>query len=266
MEGKISLALLFRNSYIIEQKCTINANSKRGLVMCGRFNLWFFPQAEDLFEETFGIPYPRLVYPPILGKNILPFRDITAIHRERDGELVSRPMFWNLIPGYEKEFKPSHTWFNIRKEKLEQPYSRSLVKRKRCIVPVNSFIENKKLFGRPVYQTKKIGGKSIRKKESYEFTEKDQRLMALGGIYDVWKENGPGEKYSCSIITLEPNSLVGEIHDRMPFILPKKAVKIWLDKSVDDFDFLFELIRPYPPDKMDRKQQWPENSGQQGLF
>jgi len=72
---------------------------------------------------------------------------------------------------------------------------------------------------------------------------------------------------SCSIITLEPNSFIGEIHDRMPFILRNKTVKAWLDPSLDDPDFLLEeLIRPYPAEQLEKRQVWPPPDPQLSLL
>ena len=50
--------------------------------MCGRFYLKLFPDAEDVFQNVFGIPLPRPAYPPILDDDILPFRDITVIYTQ----------------------------------------------------------------------------------------------------------------------------------------------------------------------------------------
>ncbi len=80
-------------------------------------------------------------------------------------------MFWNLIPKTSPKFEPSRTWFNTRKEKLS--------------FPPHGFLENRKINGKPIYESVKIGGKTVRKKESYEFTIQEQSLMMLGGIYDV---------------------------------------------------------------------------------
>ena len=96
-------------------------------------------------------------------------------------------------------------------------------------------------------------GKSVRKKESYEFTIQEQSLMMLGGIYDVWGT----DNYSCSIVTLEPNSMIGKIHNRMPFILPNDMVEIWLDKSIDDSDFLIDMIKPFPSENLSMRGKWP---------
>ncbi len=54
---------------------------------------------------------------------------------------------------------------------------------KRCIIPISSFFENKKLNGKPVYESIKINGRSVKKKVTYEFKNKENKLMALGGVF-----------------------------------------------------------------------------------
>jgi putative SOS response-associated peptidase YedK len=39
--------------------------------------------------------------------------------------------------------------------------------------------------------------------------------------------------YSCTILTTQANSLLGEIHERMPFILTESARNTWLDPDAD---------------------------------
>ena len=52
--------------------------------MCGRFHLTFLPAAKELFEYLFNIPFPKFEYPPILGDDILPLNDVTAIYSNFD--------------------------------------------------------------------------------------------------------------------------------------------------------------------------------------
>ena len=67
------------------------------------------------------------------------------------------------------------------------------------------------------------------------------------GIYSIWTnpEDESDRRYSCSIITVEPNQTVGEIHNRMPFIVPSERVADWLDPGLDDAGRLRKMIVPY---------------------
>ncbi len=234
--------------------------------MCGRFQLSFMPDAEGIFEGLFDIPFPSFPDPPILAADILPFREITAIHMSSIGDVVGRNMLWNLIPRDTPAFESKRTWFNTRKETLNKPLQKTLLQRNRCIVPVNRFFENRKIEGRPVYHSGVISGRRVRRKESYAFTLKSSPIMALGALFDVWNQDGAGRRYSCSIITQPPNSLIGRVHDRMPFILTKEQVHPWLDPSLDQADALLKLIKPIEPDRLEMTKIWPEEPSQGELF
>ena len=53
---------------------------------------------------------------------------------------------------------------------------------------------------------------------------------------------------TCKIITSEPNELVGQIHTRMPAILPEEDHTQWLGKG-EDGD-LKSLLKPFPADQI----------------
>ncbi|MNP80870.1 putative SOS response-associated peptidase YedK [compost metagenome] len=60
-----------------------------------------------------------------------------------------------------------------------------------------------------------------------------------------------GNKLStCTIITTEPNSLMADIHNRMPVILPPEAETQWLDRSNEDVSALLRLLQPYDAAQM----------------
>jgi putative SOS response-associated peptidase YedK len=52
------------------------------------------------------------------------------------------------------------------------------------------------------------------------------------------------------VITTDANSLVAEIHDRMPLIIATKDYLRWLGDEPD----LHDLMRPFPADVM---RMWP---------
>ena len=52
---------------------------------------------------------------------------------------------------------------------------------------------------------------------------KDQKVFGFAGLYDVWKDRQTGKEiHTYTIITTEPNEVVGEFHDRMPVILQRE--------------------------------------------
>ena len=71
----------------------------------------------------------------------------------------------------------------------------------------------------------------------------------MGAIYDTWINNQNGETInSFSIITTAANSLMETIHNtkkRMPLILNKNDVQIWLDPEMIKKEFINQFIKPY---------------------
>lgn len=74
----------------------------------------------------------------------------------------------------------------------------------RCLVPASGF-----------YEWKVEGSR----KQPYYFFPKDEPLFALAALW---------ERDTCSLITTEPNAVVGKVHDRMPLLLPKESHGAWL--------------------------------------
>jgi putative SOS response-associated peptidase YedK len=61
--------------------------------------------------------------------------------------------------------------------------------------------------------------KGHKAKQPYAIAMKDGRPFAIGGLWENWKEPTTGEWIrTFAIITTGANSLVAEIHDRMPLI------------------------------------------------
>jgi putative SOS response-associated peptidase YedK len=79
---------------------------------------------------------------------------------------------------------------------------------------------------------------------------KQGELFALGGLWESW-ESEQGEVIdSAVILTTRPNELVGEVHDRMPVIIPAGGYQRWLDPEVQKFEDVSDLLEPFPADRM----------------
>lgn len=59
------------------------------------------------------------------------------------------------------------------------------------------------------------------------------------------------EIVSYTIITAEPNALVGKIHPRMPAMLRREDEAVWLDPDKTEPAELMPLLQPYPADEME---------------
>ena len=156
---------------------------------------------------------------------------------------ISR-MFWGLIPHWAKDKSFAYKTINARAETVaELATYKEPFRHKRCIVPATGFYEPDKIhFAKPPYPW-------------HYFQVKDQKVFGFAGLYDVWKDRETGkEMHTYTIITTEPNAVVGEWHDRMPVILQKDDEDTWLNPDISGPAQLLPLLKPYPADKM---ETWP---------
>lgn len=215
--------------------------------MCGSFTQPGDINILESFRERFGIEVsddPGDADPAIRKQlKATPFREVNVIYADPEGTVRLASMYWQLIYHWNREFKSRYTCFNVRMESLDKRHNEPLLIRRRCVFPVIDFFE-----------TRKIGGRPVQPRESYEFSRKGGGLMALGGIYSVWHnpEDEEDRRYSCSVITLEPTALIAEIHNRMPYILTDEDVKAWLDPGNIEFEKLMEMIRPISSEDLER--------------
>jgi hypothetical protein len=79
---------------------------------------------------------------------------------------------------------------------------------RRCLLPAAGFFEWRR------------NGKE---KQPFHFGMQDDCLFAFAGLWDRWRDPEGAVIESCSILTTTPNSLLADMHDRMPVILPELA-------------------------------------------
>src|ERR1700737_2510294 len=89
------------------------------------------------------------------------------------------------------------------------------------------------------------GSGKARTKQPYCFEVSEGELFAFAGLLDRWRDPQGDVIESCSIITTEPNSLLADIHDRMPAILRPHEYDLWLDPAFRDTASVSEILRPF---------------------
>ena len=72
----------------------------------------------------------------------------------------------------------------------------------------------------------------------------DDPLFAFAGLWDRWKDPSGTEIESCTILTTTPNSLLADVHDRMPVIVRRDTYDLWLDPGFKDLKALAEVLAP----------------------
>ncbi len=165
--------------------------------MCGRGandpnNRNLSLEERDILHEEYYKYYPSY--------NIAPTQDIPIMTTIGSVEMAK----WWLIPSYSDEFKVGqYSMFNKKSEELDKPYWKGLLSKKRCVIPL------------PVFSS----GKSSTKQPRFLIISMRARMRCCGcaGLYDDWINKETGEvKRSCTILTMEPNDFMKEIHNRMP--------------------------------------------------
>ena len=204
--------------------------------MCGRYNLR--TSMEDLVDVFSALPAESLDQARAVPRfNIAPTQTVLAIREENKTRMLTG-LHWGLIPFWAKDKSIGNRMINARGETVaSKPSFRAAFKKRRCLVLADGFYEWKKL--------------EAKNKQPYHIQLKNHETLALAGLWETWHPEGGDTVESCTIITTEPNSLMAELHDRMPVILAEDDFDSWLDPSNNDKDLLQELIRPYPADEME---------------
>ena len=176
--------------------------------MCGRFS---FATSPKKIKETLGadIQFEAAL---LSSYNIAPTQYSYVVTNEQPNLLQA--FKWGLIPYWAKDAKNAAKLINARMEGIEDKVSfKTPIRERRCLVLVDSF-----------YEWKRVG----KQKDAYRILMKDESLMVMAGVWDIWNNGGELVK-TFSIITAPPNNEMSSIHTRMPVILStKEARHKWL--------------------------------------
>jgi putative SOS response-associated peptidase YedK len=195
--------------------------------MCGRYTLTV---PIDQLAAEFDLDEVRAELSP--NFNVAPTQSVATILAENGGRRLET-LRWGLVPSWAKDPEIGSRMINARSETApEKPSFRSAFKRRRCLIPADGFYEWKR----------EEGGK-----QPFYIHMNDGRPFAFAGLWEDWND---GEIRSCTILTTSANGLVGEVHERMPVILPAGDRDAWLDPEAETQE-LVSLLRPYPGDDLE---------------
>lgn len=161
--------------------------------------------------------------------NISPLMQVPVLFF--DGQRIVRLMTWGLIPHWAKDEKIASKLINARAETLLQKLSfAGLVEKNRCIVITDGY-----------YEWKKEGESSI----PFYIKSKDDSFLPMAGLYDLWKKPKGNIVYTYTVITVDSNPQIGEIHHRMPAILKIENIEPWINCLKYPFSRVKHLLKPY---------------------
>lgn len=177
--------------------------------MCGRFTQ---ERPASEFAEIFAAE-------PLadeLGSryNIAPTDDAFVVVQREDRRAITAYR-WGLVPHWSTDLKGGSRMFNARAETItSSPAFREAFRRRRCIVPVDSF-----------YEWKRDG--TVR--QPYRVVREDGRPLALAGLWAGWHDPSIEDvRRTFTIVTTTPNDAMADLHDRMPVVLGEGSWDRWL--------------------------------------
>jgi len=186
--------------------------------MCARFTL-------AAVDAKFVAFYFQLNDVPELPPryNIAPSQKIATIGAKSDGTTRGLAMMqWGFVPHWASSPADGPKPVNARSETVRtSPPFRDSFRSRRCLIPADGFYE---------WQTQ---GKQ---KIPHRFSPKGGGLLALAGIYDVWKSPGLPSLFTCAILTVPANDALKPFHDRMPAILQPAQFAAWLNPATQPDD------------------------------
>ncbi|HZV76337.1 MAG TPA: SOS response-associated peptidase [Candidatus Babeliales bacterium] len=156
--------------------------------------------------------FPRFRFPEfsqirLPRYNVAPAQDVLGVRN--DGRGVAEALHWGI-----------RGRINIRSESI---LARRAPIRRRCIEFADGFYE-------------------WRNRVPYYYTLESREPFAFAGLWEP--DNGTA---SCDVATCEPNALVAPVHDRMPVILAKANVDVWLDPEPLPPEVAAAILQPLDP-------------------
>ncbi|MFD0900802.1 SOS response-associated peptidase [Actinomadura sediminis] len=162
-----------------------------------------------------------------------------------------RTVRWGLVPSWAKDPAIGNRMINARAETVhEKPSYRRAFAKRRCLLPADGYFEWY------VLQNEQGDGNAEKKpkrpqKQPFFIRPKDGGVMAMAGLYELWKTPEDEWLWTCTVITTDAPDDLGRIHDRMPMIVEPDRWDAWLDPSLTEPDRVRGLLVPAMAGTMD---------------
>ena len=146
---------------------------------------------------------------------------------------------WGLVPFWSKDPKGAGRMVNARSETVaKRPAFRDSFRNRRCLVLADGYFEWRR---------------EGKQKQPYWFRMADERPFLMAGLWDRWIDRHAEESNvleTFTILTTAANSLVDEVHDRMPVILSPNDYDRWLVSDSQSPEELMHMFEPYDAGEM----------------
>lgn len=197
--------------------------------MCGRYKLQDPEWVEADFSNTFPTLQTAVRRPRY---NIAPGQLVLSIRPDAGARSLEQ-MMWGIAAPWKGG--PSQM-INARGEKLASSrFWKPMLEGGRCAIPADGF-----------YEWKARGG-SAKGKQPYLFTRSDGLGFWFAGLSTDAGDQPDAVAGACVIVTVEPNELVEDVHNRMPAMLNDDQLGDWLG---GDTETALTALAPYPSVEM----------------
>jgi putative SOS response-associated peptidase YedK len=195
--------------------------------MCGRYRL---SAKERYIRDHFGLE-DDVSWAP--RWNVAPTQQVPIVRQDsKQPERTFSLARWGLIPYWAKDRSIAAKTINAMSETAaEKPALRHAMSRRRCLIPADGF-----------YEWLRVG---VREKHPYSFGMMDDSVFAFAGLWEAWRDPAGEALETCTILTTKPNSLVADVHDRMPLILRRENYDLWLDPGATNVALVAECLKPF---------------------
>ncbi len=207
--------------------------------MCGRYSISvskdemmkYLDETYDIHVLDDSITLPRY--------NMAPSQDAISIINDGTKYRIGL-LKWGFIPEFAKDEKTAYKMINARAETIhEKSFFKKPFMHQRCIILADGFFE-----------WERTGSHKV----PLRFTLRNKKIFGFAGLYSRYQRSDGSKVYTCVIITTKANSLISDIHERMPVILTEDNAKVWLDPEIRDIEALRNVLCPYDPDEMELYQ------------
>ena len=148
---------------------------------------------------------------------------------------------WGMLPTEVEDIDEFQNKYNTLNAKAEGATNSRLFsesfKSRRCLVLCSGFFEWQKV------KSEKI---------PYYIALKDDEMFVFAGLWNTTKQTNGSEIKTFSILTIEANELMAQIHNtkkRMPLILKPETALQWLTDELTE-EQVMEIMVPLPNDEM----------------
>lgn len=190
--------------------------------MCGRFTR--FTPVADIARTFSAIASQGEIQPSF---NIAPTQHVYVVQGGVSRDV--KKVHWGLVPSWSVDISRASSMINARVESVrEKPSFRNLLSSHRCVIPINGYYEWKQL--------PRVG--KVRAKQPFYFSSSNgsqychDGMLAIAGLWTTW---GSGEERysSCTALTTEATERVSMVHHRMPLLLDRHGLDVWLSDDED---------------------------------